>query len=84
VGLVSAQDLAQFRISTNKSRTVDTCGSVLTHPCAIFDLNEADALIGAPDLAVFRTLNNKLPGPKCPSCPLTCEAGSAGTCGPIP
>jgi hypothetical protein len=83
-GLVGAADLAQFRASNNKSRTIDTCGTTGTHPCAIFDLNEADALIGAPDLAILRTLTNKLPGPKCSSCPLPCQAGTAGTCGAIP
>ena len=36
--------------------------------------------IGAPDLAQFRLLNGKAPGPKCPTCPLTCQAGTAGTC----
>jgi hypothetical protein len=83
-GLVGAGDLAQFRVSSNKSRTVDTCGISGVRPCAIFDLSESDALIGAPDVAVLRALNNKLPGPKCPTCPLACAAGTAGTCGPVP
>jgi len=83
--VVGASDLAQFRASNGKSRTADTCGTAGTHPCAIFDLDEGSASsIGAPDLAQFRVLNGKAPGPKCPTCPLTCEAGTAGTCGPIP
>jgi len=82
---VGTGDLTQFRASFNKSRTLDTCGTVGTHPCAIFDLDEGTAAaIGTPDLTQFRALFNKLPGPKCPSCPLPCEAGTAGTCGAIP
>ncbi|HTO68886.1 MAG TPA: thrombospondin type 3 repeat-containing protein [Myxococcota bacterium] len=82
---VGASDLAQFRASNGKSRLNDNCGTVGTHPCAIFDLDEgAAASIGAPDLAQFRALNGKAPGPKCPTCPLTCTSGTAGTCGPIP
>jgi len=78
---VGNPDLAQFRASFGKSRTGDTCGTSGTMPCAIFDLDQgAAAAIGNPDLAVFRTLFGKTPGPKCPTCPLTCEAGTAGTC----
>jgi hypothetical protein len=83
-GIVGSQDLGQFRASNNKSRTLDTCGTTATHPCAIFDLNETDALIGSGDVAIFRSLNNKLPGPKCAACPLPCANGTAGTCGAIP
>jgi hypothetical protein len=82
--LVGAGDLAQFRASNGKSRLNDNCGTAGTHPCAIFDLDETNTVIGAGDLAVFRSLNGKAPGPTCPTCPLTCEAGSAGTCGAIP
>ncbi|HTO68849.1 MAG TPA: FG-GAP-like repeat-containing protein [Myxococcota bacterium] len=78
---VGAPDLAQFRASNGKSRTGDNCGTSGTLPCAIFDLDEGTAAaIGAPDLAQFRSLNGKVPGPKCPTCPLTCQAGTAGTC----
>jgi len=78
---VGNPDLAQFRASFGKSRTGDSCGTTGTLPCAIFDLDEGPAAaIGNPDLAVFRTLFGKVPGPKCPTCPLTCEAGTAGTC----
>ncbi len=82
--LVGALDLAQMRASSNQARSGDTCGTSQARPCAIFDLDESDALIGTGDLTVFRALNNKLPGPKCASCPLPCTAGTAGTCGPIP
>jgi hypothetical protein len=82
---VGTSDLTQFRASFNKSRALDTCGTVGTHPCAIFDLDEGTAAaIGTPDLTQFRALFNKLPGPKCASCPLPCQAGTAGTCGPVP
>ena len=46
-----------------------------------YDLDEgAAAIIGSPDLAQFRALNGKAAGPKCPTCPLPCTAGTAGTC----
>jgi len=83
-GLVGGGDLTQFRASSNKARTGDTCGTSGLRPCAIFDLDESGTLIGGSDLAVFRSLNNKLPGPKCAACPLPCQAGTAGTCGAIP
>ena len=82
--VVSSSDLGQFRASNGKSREGDTCGTAGTHPCAIYDLNEIGTVINAGDLGVFRLLEGKLPGPKCPTCPLTCAAGTAGTCGPIP
>ncbi|HXX49373.1 MAG TPA: hypothetical protein VEN47_14170, partial [Myxococcota bacterium] len=78
---VGNPDLAQFRASFGKSRTTDTCGTSGTIACSIFDLDQGSAAaIGNPDLAVFRMLFGKTPGPKCPTCPLTCEAGTAGTC----
>jgi hypothetical protein len=82
--LVGASDLGQFRASNGKSRTGDTCGTAGTHPCAIYDLDETGTVINSGDLGVFRSLNGKAPGPKCPTCPLTCSAGTAGTCGAIP
>jgi Thrombospondin type 3 repeat len=84
VGLVSGTDLTQFRASINKSRTLATCGTSGARPCAIFDLDEAGTLNSGADLTVFRTLVNKLPGPKCTACPLPCTAGTAGTCGVVP
>jgi hypothetical protein len=81
---VGPNDLAQLRTANAKSRTGDNCGTTGTRPCAIFDLDETNALIGPADLAQLRLLNGKAPGPKCTSCPLTCTAGTAGTCGPVP
>jgi len=78
--VVGAGDLAELRASLGKSRTVDVCGTSGTRPCAIFDLDETTAVNGAGDLALFRSLNGKLPGPTCPTCPLTCTAGASGTC----
>jgi hypothetical protein len=82
--VVNASDLAQFRTALGKSRTGDTCGTTGTHPCAIYDLDEANTIINASDLAAFRSLNGKAIGPTCPTCPLACQAGTAGTCGTIP
>ena len=82
--VVTSADLGQLRTAIGKSRAVDTCGTVGTHPCAIFDLDETGAVINSGDLGVFRALNGKAPGPKCPTCPLACAAGTAGTCGAIP
>jgi hypothetical protein len=82
--LVGSADLTQFRASNGKSRVTDTCGTTGTRPCAIFDLDAANTLIGSGDLTQFRLLNGKAPGPKCPTCPLACQPGTAGTCGPIP
>jgi hypothetical protein len=78
--IVGATDLVEFRASNGHNREVDDCGSTGTMPCAIFDLNEAATLIGAPDLAIFRALNGHLAGPRCPTCPLSCAAGTDGTC----
>jgi len=78
--VVGSGDLGQFRASNGKSRTGDTCGTSGTEPCAIFDLDETGTVINAGDLGVFRALNGKVPGPKCATCPLTCTAGTAGTC----
>jgi FG-GAP repeat/Thrombospondin type 3 repeat len=83
-GLVSGTDLTQFRTAINKSRSLDTCGTSGLRPCAIFDLDEAGTLVSGSDLTLFRSLVNKLPGPKCTACPLSCAAGTAGTCGPVP
>jgi hypothetical protein len=80
---VGALDVNQFRASNGETRDVDTCGTTGTRPCAIFDLDEntttANA-IGALDLNRFRALNGLVPAPKCPTCPLTCAAGTAGSC----
>jgi len=81
---VNTADLTEFRASNARNRTEDTCGTVGTHPCAIWDLDESGLTISTGDLAQFRLLNAKAPGPKCAACPLFCEAGSAGTCETIP
>jgi hypothetical protein len=81
-GLVGSGDVAEFRTAVNRSRTVDICGTTGNRPCAIFDLDEANTLIGGGDTAILRSLTNKLPGPKCAACPLPCSAGTAGSCTP--
>ena len=81
---VSNGDLIEWRASNTKNRTMDLCGTVGTHPCAIYDLDETGLFISNGDLIQWRLLNTKSPGPKCPTCPLTCTAGTAGTCGAIP
>jgi hypothetical protein len=78
--IVHAGDLVQFRASSGKNRTSDTCGSSGTQPCAIFDLDETTTLIGAGDTTVFRQLNGKTVGPKCAACPLACQPGAQGSC----
>jgi hypothetical protein len=82
--VVSAGDLTQFRTALGKSVAGDNCGTVGTHPCAIYDLDETGLINSTGDLRQFRPLNGGPPGPKCPSCPLYCQAGTDGTCGPIP
>ena len=77
---VSNGDLTEWRASNAKDRTLDQCGTVGTRPCAIFDLDESGDFIGNGDLIEFRLLNGKSPGPKCPTCPLACTAGTAGSC----
>jgi len=81
---VNTGDLTEFRASNTKNRTTDTCGTAGTHPCAIFDLDESGLTISTSDLTQFRSLNTKQPGPKCPTCPIDCAFGTAGTCGTIP
>ncbi len=74
-------DLTEWRASNAKNRTFDQCGTLGTRPCAIFDLDESGLFISNGDLTQWRLLNTRAPGPKCPTCPLTCAAGTAGTCG---
>jgi hypothetical protein len=56
------------------------CGTSYTRPCAIYDLDESALILGASDLAVFRSLNGKQAGAKCAACPLPCQAGPSGSC----
>jgi hypothetical protein len=78
--LVGSADLSQFRASNGKNRTGDTCGTIGTRPCAIFDLDELSTLISSGDLTVFRTLNGKAPGPDLVPGPMPCSAGANGSC----
>ena len=77
---VGSADLYQMRASMGRNRALDDCGTEANQPCARYDLNESAGLIGSADLAVYRSLSGKLPPPTCPTCPLECTAGSAGTC----
>ena len=77
---VGSADRVQLRASLGKSRTVDTCGTTGTEPCARYDLDEAADLIGSGDVMQFRLLTGKAAGPKCPTCPLACTPGTAGSC----
>ena len=80
---VGGTDLAEFRASNSKSREDSNCGTSGALSCAIFDLDEgAGNAIGGQDLGRFRALNAAPPGPKCPACPLTCEAGAQRSCEP--
>jgi hypothetical protein len=78
--IVNSSDLAQFRASNGKNRTTDSCGTIGTRPCAIYDLDETGLVLGSGDLARFRLLNGKVVGPRCASCPLPCQAGATGFC----
>jgi hypothetical protein len=80
--VVGAADLVELRASNGKGRELDECGAGGVRPCAIFDLDETDAVVGAGDLTLFRARNGKAPGPRCASCPLACEAGASGSCVP--
>ena len=77
---VSNGDLIEWRTSNTKNRTLDQCGTAGNRPCAIYDLDETGLFISNGDLIQWRLLNTKQPGPKCPTCPLACTAGTAGSC----
>jgi hypothetical protein len=82
---VGPADTFQFKASLSKSRATDTCGTLGTQPCAIFDLNlmqNTDNVtnIGPADTARFKQLLGFPPGPKCAACPLACTAGATGSC----
>jgi hypothetical protein len=84
-GNVGPADTAQYKSALSKSRATDTCGTILTRPCAIFDLNlthNTDNVtnIGPADTARYKTFLGFPPGPKCATCPLTCVAGATGSC----
>ncbi len=89
-GNVGPLDLGQYRASSGEDRRFDTCGTINTRPCAIFDLDEGAAAnaIGPLDLGRFRAISGTTPGPRCAVCagtgsvPLPCTAGTAGACSP--
>ena len=88
---VNASDTQQFKASIGQSRVGDTCGTIHTRPCAIYDVNltqntDGVANINAADTARFKTFIGFPPGPKCAACTgtgsatLPCTAGSTGNC----
>ena len=87
-GNVNAADTAQYKASIGHDRANEDCGTPAgsgTKPCAIFDLNlgqNTDGVgnINSADTARFKQLVGSPPGPKCPACPLMCQAGANGTC----
>jgi hypothetical protein len=88
-GNVGPADTAQYKASLTKARTGDTCGTLGTVPCAIFDLNlthNTDGVtnIGPADTARFKQLLSVPAGPKCAACTgsgtLACQAGATGSC----
>jgi len=78
--IVTSLDLTQLRAAAGKPRASDACGSDGASPCATFDLNETGTGVGSGDLARFRELILKRPGPKCEACPLACVAGTDASC----
>ncbi|HTO05471.1 MAG TPA: FG-GAP-like repeat-containing protein [Myxococcota bacterium] len=83
---VNAADTNQFKTAVNQDRTAKKCGTNGKIACAIFDLdtkqNDPGAAnnINAADTARFKLLVGFPAGPKCPTCPLLCEAGPQGSC----
>ncbi|HTO07957.1 MAG TPA: FG-GAP-like repeat-containing protein [Myxococcota bacterium] len=84
-GNVNAADTNQYKASVNSDRTTIVCGTSHNERCAIFDLNlgqNTDGVnnINAADTQRFKLLVNHPAGPKCPTCPLACQAGATGSC----
>ncbi|MEX2208585.1 MAG: thrombospondin type 3 repeat-containing protein [Myxococcota bacterium] len=85
-GATTAADTAQYKASIGDLKASDVCGTLATRPCAIFDLNANNATeistggINAADTARYKQLIGTAPGPRCTTCPLTCQAGTAGNC----
>ena len=85
---VGPTDTAQYKASVGHSRLNDDCGTPAgsgTKPCAIFDLNlgqntDGVNVISPTDTARYKLLLGFPPGPKCPTCPLACTPGTAGSC----
>ncbi|MGH9362551.1 MAG: DUF7619 domain-containing protein, partial [Thermoanaerobaculia bacterium] len=80
VPAVGTPDLGHFRASLDRHRATDACAGSGTAPCAIFDLDEAGPVIDSNDMARFRELQGRPPGPTCETCPQSCEAGPLGSC----
>ena len=78
--IVGSGDLALFRTASGQGRDQDVCGTTAAEPCARYDLDQLGALINSADLAILRSSSGTAAGPKCPSCPLACSAGSDGSC----
>jgi hypothetical protein len=83
--VVGPTDTAQYKASIGRDRRTLTCGTSHTLPCAIFDLNlgqNTDGVNGISpvDTARYKALIGIAPGPKCPTCPLSCQSGVTGGC----
>jgi len=85
-GTTTVADTAQYKASLGDLKASDVCGTALTRPCAIFDINATNATessaggINAADTARYKALLGFAPGPRCSTCPLPCTAGAAGNC----
>jgi hypothetical protein len=79
-------DTNQYKASLGETKQLDTCGTAQNRPCAIFDINAANATensnLGAnvADTNRYKLLLGNVPGPRCPTCPQACLAGTAGNC----
>jgi hypothetical protein len=79
-------DTNQYKASLGETKTGDTCGTTNARPCAIFDINSANSTESSAtgpnnaDTARYKLLLGNVPGPRCPTCPLACEAGASGNC----
>ena len=82
--VVGPADLTQFRASNGKSRTATPAARPALGPARSSTWTRRLDPDRRADLGSSGLLNGKAPGPKCPTCPLPCTAGTAGTCGAIP
>ncbi len=78
--VVGPKDLGQIRASIGESRAGSTCGPTGDRRCASFDLDGSSDAIDGDDLARFRELSGRMPGPRCAACPLVCTSGDPGNC----
>jgi uncharacterized repeat protein (TIGR03806 family) len=70
--IVSGLDLASLRRAFGQPLDALSCGISRDRACASYDLDE-DGVIGDGDLDVFRSLQQRPPGPKCDQCPIACS-----------